>query len=76
MSDDLAALPRTFIQWKGTDLCMDFDCECGGGGHYDGFFAYIIKCPDCGAHYEMPTNIPLKKVDGPSTGHSVLEATL
>ena len=52
----------TFIQWKGTDLCMDFYCDCGGQSHFDGMFAYAIKCPDCGTFYEMPTNIPLKEI--------------
>ena len=35
--------PMTFIQWKGTDLCMDFYCpECGDHSHFDGEFAYSI----------------------------------
>lgn len=43
-----------FIQWKGTDVCMDFRCECGASGHFDGFSAYVVKCPDCGTEWEMP----------------------
>lgn len=54
---------KTFIQWKGTDLCMDFFCDCGGGGHFCGFGAYAIQCPDCKTYYEMPTDVPLKKLD-------------
>jgi uncharacterized protein (DUF983 family) len=54
----------TFIRWKGTDLCMDFVCpECEGQSHFDGFFAYNIQCPDCGAVFKMPTDVPLVKVD-------------
>lgn len=54
-----------FIQWKGTDVCVDFQCACGSNGHFDGYFAYIIKCPDCGQHYSMGTQVIAKKVDGP-----------
>jgi hypothetical protein len=56
---------RAFVQWKGTDVCLDFSCECGNGhGHYDGYFAYTIECPACHAVYEMPTTIYLRKCDG------------
>lgn len=53
----------TFIQWKGTDLCMDFCCPaCGHDDHIDGFFVYEIKCANCGAIWEMPTDLgPLLK---------------
>lgn len=59
-----AADKRTdvFIQWKGTDVCFDFTCECGAGGHYDGYFAYTIQCPGCGAVWEMPATIYPRKV--------------
>ena len=54
----------TNIQWKGTDLCMDFWCPaCGEYSHFDGFFAYAIKCSSCNAIYEMPTDVPLKRVE-------------
>lgn len=46
-----------FIQWKGTDVCFDLNCPCGNGGHYDGYFAYRIRCASCGAEYVMPTTI-------------------
>lgn len=48
----------TFIQWNVTDLCMDFHCpECKEHSHYDGFFAYSIKCGGCGALWKMPDEI-------------------
>jgi uncharacterized protein (DUF983 family) len=54
----------TFIQWKGTDLCMDFWCpECGHHTHFDGFFAYHVQCSNCEARFEMPTDLPVKKVE-------------
>ena len=46
--------PQAFIQWKGTDVCLDFTCTCGANRHFDGDFAYVLKCPDCGARWEMP----------------------
>jgi len=54
-----------FIQWKGTDLCMDFSCPCGGGGHFDGYFAYHVRCLDCGQVYRMGTQVIARKVDEP-----------
>lgn len=53
---------HAFIQWKGTDVCMDFRCECGADGHFDGFFAYSVKCPGCGAVWKMPSNVFLRKL--------------
>lgn len=51
----------TFIQWKGTDLCMDFNCPaCGEHSHFDGYFAYHVECGQCGARWEMPTDVPVK----------------
>jgi hypothetical protein len=48
---------HAFIQWKGTDVCMDFYCSCGGYGHIDGMFAYYVKCADCGQVYASPAHI-------------------
>lgn len=42
-----------WIQWKGTDVCMDVHCVCGYSGHIDEDFAYFIKCPSCGRYYEV-----------------------
>lgn len=51
-----ASLPEVnaFIQWKNTDACFDFYCDCGAHCHYDGYFAYTVKCPHCSQVYEMP----------------------
>lgn len=54
---------NNFIQWKATDVCMDFFCECGENNHYEGFFAYYVKCDGCGQVYEMDSAIKMKKVD-------------
>jgi hypothetical protein len=46
--------PHVFVQWKGTDVCLDFFCDCGGGGHYDGDFAYGLRCSECRTEWLMP----------------------
>lgn len=47
--------PHAFIQWKGTDVCMDFRCDCGSNEHIDAMFVYFVKCHKCGTVWEMPT---------------------
>jgi hypothetical protein len=48
--------PHVFLQWKGTDACLDFWCDCGFWGHFDGRFAYALRCPVCQKVWE-PANI-------------------
>lgn len=45
--------PHGWIQWKGTDVCLDFKCTCGAHGHVDAEFAYIVKCGKCGQRFEL-----------------------
>lgn len=52
-----------FIQYKGTDLCADFYCDCGKHLHYDGYFAYAVKCAVCGAIWELPQTLKMTKVE-------------
>ena len=52
--------PNVYMQWKGIDLCCDLRCSCGSSSHFDGFFAYSIECPSCGAVWDMPDEIELK----------------
>lgn len=60
---------HTFVQWKGTDLCMDAWCECDGGGeangsfHVCGFFAHNVQCPYCGQVYQLSTRLLARKVE-------------
>lgn len=56
---------RGFIQWKGTDVCLDVPCSCGALVHVDGFFAYTVRCPHCGTVWRLPTRLPLVRVDTP-----------
>jgi len=54
--------PHCFIQWKGTDVCMDFQCECGQHYHIDAEFCYAIKCVKCEAVWEMPSYVYPRRV--------------
>lgn len=56
-----------FIQWKGTNVCLDFYCPCGRRGHYDGGFAYSVKCPECGRTFDLGTQVRIRETDDPFT---------
>ncbi len=55
--------PNAFIQWKATKACMDFSCLCGANCHFDGYFAYTVKCPRCGVTWQMPHHLFPRPVD-------------
>lgn len=42
-----------WIQWKGTNVCMDVHCECGHHGHVDAEFFYHYECPACHKKYAV-----------------------
>lgn len=56
-------MSTAFIQWKGTDACLDLHCTCGTDLHFDGDFAYAIRCWKCRAIWEMPTELAVTQVD-------------
>ncbi len=59
--------PQAFIQWKGTEVCMDVYCVCGGSYHIDADFAYFVQCPSCEQILEMAHMIaatPVQKAIG------------
>lgn len=55
-------LPRAWIQWKGTVVCMDIQCPCGHLGHVDAEFAYHVKCAACGKVYFCNGHIELIEI--------------
>lgn len=59
--------PHGWIQWKGTDVCMDVRCSCGFVGHVDGYFGYFVKCPECNQHYEVNGHVQFIPVDDPDS---------
>ena len=49
--------PYGWIQWQGTDVCMDFYCKCGHRDHIDAEFVFNIKCGKCGTVYQCNPHI-------------------
>lgn len=47
-----------WIQWKGTNVCIDLYCECGEHGHVDEEFFYYYQCK-CGRKYAVGQNVKL-----------------
>lgn len=58
-------IPHGWIQWKGTDVCIDLHCACGTHGHFDGDFMYKVQCKDCGRKYVVGQNVKLIELDSP-----------
>ena len=55
--------PHGWIQWKGTDVCMDVHCKCGKLSHIDSTFAYNVKCGYCGTIYMTNGHIELIELE-------------
>ncbi len=55
-------LPHGWVQWKGTDVCMDVHCECGAHLHVDAAFAYNVECPHCGRVFQCNGHIELIEI--------------
>lgn len=62
MQETYKGLPHGWIQWKGTDVCMDVYCKCGKHFHIDDEFAYFVKCPVCKTIYHCNGHIELIEV--------------
>jgi len=54
--------PRAWIQWKGTNVCMDVHCECGARGHVDDDFTYFYRCWNCNTLWSVGQNVRLHKL--------------
>ena len=54
--------PHGWIQWKGTNVCIDLYCVCGEHLYFDGHFLYYWVCPHCYRLWEMGTHIPMYEV--------------
>jgi len=51
--------PHGWIQWKGTTVCVDLNCSCGGDWHIDDEFMYYVRCPTCKTVYYVSGYIEL-----------------
>jgi hypothetical protein len=54
--------PHGWIQWKGTDVCMDIHCKCGYLSHVDADFAYFVRCPECETVYQCNGHVELIEI--------------
>ena len=64
--------PHGWLQWKGTDMCMDLHCECGTQSHVDGEFGYTVRCPACNTIYSCNGHIELIKLEQEPEGTILL----
>jgi len=55
--------PHGWLQWKGTDACIDFHCKCGSHLHADNICMYFIRCGKCGQAYALNGHIKLHPID-------------
>lgn len=62
MQETYKGQPHGWIQWKGTNVCMDIHCKCGGLHHIDADFAYFVQCPSCDTIYMCNGHIELIEV--------------
>ncbi len=51
--------PHGWIQWKGTNVCMDLHCACGAHLHADEEFFYSVRCGHCGVTYAVSPFVKL-----------------
>ena len=51
--------PHGWIQWKGTNVCMDVHCACGYHGHVDTDFFYGYECVGCGKRWIVGSYVKL-----------------
>lgn len=58
----------TFIQWKGTEVCMDLVCLCGKSFHVDDEFTYAVRCPYCSRVLRLGTQVAVAEADDSYSG--------
>ena len=62
MQEQYAGKPHGWVQWQGTEVCMDIYCECGHHSHVDASFTFNVKCPVCNRIYFVNGHIELIEV--------------
>ena len=66
--------PHGWIQWKGTDVCMDVHCVCGHMSHVDADFVYQVQCPECQRVFFCNGNIQLIELEEVDESKVLVEA--
>lgn len=57
--------PHGWIQWKGTNVCMDIHCKCGAHLHVDREFFYSFTCGSCQTIYAVGATVRLVELTEP-----------
>lgn len=63
--------PHGWVQWKGTDACMDVRCKCGYSSHIDAEFLYHVQCPECKTIYMCNGHIELIEITDPEAAEAL-----
>lgn len=61
--------PHSWVQWKGSEVCMDVHCACGVHGHVDASFVYALKCLACGRVYFVNPYVELVEFTQEEAAH-------
>jgi hypothetical protein len=56
---------ESWVQWKGTDICVDLTCVCGADFHFDGMFLYYWRCMSCNRVYGMSPYVQAIEIADP-----------
>ncbi len=64
LDDGTPPAPVAYIQWKGTEACLDVYCTCGGQFHLDTEMptATALRCGGCRQLWQLPEFLPLSAV--------------
>jgi hypothetical protein len=68
--------PHGWIQWKGTDVCMDVRCSCGESTHIDSDFTYVIQCGACKKFWAVAPEVRLVPITEEEAADSNPKVTL
>lgn len=74
--DETPAGPHGWIQWKGTNVCMDVRCECGELTHFDGEYCYFIECGACHRRYMAGAHVKLYPLTNEESDHVAEEVVV
>ena len=63
-----------FLQWKGTQVCMDLYCVCGEQWHLDEDFTYAVRCPHCRRVFKVEPYVRIHEVPEDEVHSEIIEA--
>lgn len=55
--------PHGWIQFKGSEICMDVHCKCGELTHVDGSYIYMVECGKCGTKYAINGHVQFIEIE-------------